>query len=83
MAYGICYEVRLYANFAIDAGSEKGALDKAYELLDSDSFRENVLIPQLDDPYQWGDSLADCKVYVDMGYEDGDPVLDTSKYIKE
>lgn len=83
MAYGICYEIRLYANFAVDAENEHDALEIADNLLQSDDFRMDKLIPALDDPWQWGDALGDCKVYVDEGYEDGDPVLDVSKYIKE
>ena len=80
MAYGVCYEVRLYAHFAIDAESEHDALEIAGSLLYSDDFRERRLVPALDDPYQWGDALNDCVVYSDGDYDGSYPVLDADEY---
>lgn len=83
MEYGITYKIELFANFAIEAESERDALRIGYELLDNDTFRVSKLIPAFDDPFQWGDALADCGVSIDTGYEDGDLVLNVSDYIEE
>lgn len=83
MAYGVCYEVKLYAHFAIDAECEHDALEIAESLLFSDYFRELKLVPALDDPWQWGDALNDCMVYPDRDYDGSYPVLDVSEYVRD
>lgn len=79
--YWLSCSVELYANYFIEAESEADALDKMARLVNSDDFREQRLIPDLDDPYQWGDALAEVKVTcADFG-DDDEPTI-TSEQIK-
>ena len=77
----VTFEIRLYANFSIESDNDKDAVDTAMSLLYSDSFREDELIPELDDPLQWGDALADCRVYLDSDQESHETCL-TREYIE-
>ena len=81
MKHEIVYEVRLYASYYIEADDERKALDTANELLDNDLFRETRLIGDLDDPWQWGDALADCKVSAEVADESSELTLDPSRYL--
>lgn len=60
----ISYTIELYANFEIEADSDEEALKLAWELLYNDEFRETHIVPALDDPFQWGDAIADAKAEV-------------------
>jgi len=74
MTYEIQYSIVLYANYRIEADSEEDALVKAAYLARNYDFRGDVLIPDLDDPYQWGDALSECRTEV-MGESDDEPSL--------
>lgn len=65
----ISYSVTLYANFEIESDSDEEAMKVAWELLDNDEFRENHILPALDDPFQWADAMDSAKVEV-LGYPD-------------
>lgn len=71
----ISYSVTLYANFEIESDSDEEAMKVAWELLDNDGFRENHILPALDDPFQWGDALGCAKVEVlhDFDSEGNEP----------
>ena len=66
----ICYEIRLYAHVTVESDSDDDAIDIGERLLDSDEFREGILIPLLDDPMQWGDALGDLKMWVEHDSEE-------------
>lgn len=80
--YWMSCSVVLYANYFIEAGSEAEAIDKMVRLVNSDDFRNMHLIPDLDDPYQWGDALSEVKVEcIGRGNIEDEPTL-TSEQIK-
>lgn len=60
----ISYSVTLYANYFIESDTDEEAMEYANELLENDLFRENHIIPDLDDPFQWGDAMECAKVEV-------------------
>lgn len=53
----ISYSITLYANYFIESDTDEEAMEYANELLENDCFRGNRIIPDLDDPFQWGDAM--------------------------
>ena len=80
----ISYSITLYANYYIESDTDEEAMGYANELLENDRFRGNHIIPDMDDPFQWGDALGCAKVEVLHDFDsDGDEPQFTRKDMDE
>lgn len=83
--YGITYEIRLYANYSVEAESEYDAVTTGDHLVFSDSFLYGKLRKDLLDDEQVGDALCDVVVYINPDDPDGEDgeFIDADDYTKE
>jgi len=79
----IRYTIELCASFFINADTDDKALETAEQLLDSDTFRENDLIPYLDDPFQWGEALNYAEIELIPTYEGIDEPTLSDEYVEK
>lgn len=80
--HGITYEIRLYANYSVEAESEYDAVMIGDHLAFSDSFLYDKLLKDLLDDVQIGDALNSMMVYANQDGDDGE-LIDPSDYVRE
>lgn len=82
---GITFELRLYANYSVEAGSGFDAVEIGGHLVCCDSFLYDKLLKDLLDDEQVGDAINDLRVYVNPDDRDGMETerIDPNDYTKE
>lgn len=83
--HGITYEIRLYANYSIEAESRFDAVEAGGRLVFSDGFLYGKLLKDLLDDEQIGDAINSMRVYSNPDDRDGEvgELIDPSDYAKE
>lgn len=83
--HGITFELRLYANYSVEADSGFDAVEIGDRLVCCDSFLYNKLLYDLLNGGQVGDAINDLRVYVNPDDCDGTETerIDPNDYTKE
>lgn len=83
--HGITFELRLYANYSVEADSAFDAVEAGGHLVYCDSFLYDKLLKDLLDDAQVGDAINDLRVYINPDDRDGTETerIDPNDYTKE
>lgn len=82
---GITFELRLYANYSVEADSDFDAVETGGHLVHCDGFLYEKLLKDLLDDEQVGDAINDLRVYIDPDDRDGTETerININDYMKE
>ena len=83
--HGITFEMRLYANYSVDAESAFDAVEAGGHLVYCDSFIYGKLLKDLLDDEQVGDAISCLMVYINPDDHDGTETehINVDDYMKE